>query len=49
MTGNDLEPTRTMSESLTISGVNLVLAAPDDDESESIRFRLLPQRPFCPQ
>ena len=38
MTRNDLEPRRTMSERVTIDGVDLLLAPPDDHESEWIDF-----------
>ena len=44
MTSNDLEPRRTMSERVTINGVDLVLAPPDDHESEWIDFGYSLQR-----
>ena len=44
MTKNDLEPRRTMSERVTTNGVDLVLAPPDDHESEWIDFGYSLQR-----
>ena len=44
MTSNDLEPRRKMSERVTIDGVDLVLAPPDDHESEWIDFGYSLQR-----